>query len=125
MPLTNAGRDFIAQAIVGSGTVFNNTNARIGVGDGVAAFDSMQTDLQGANKFRKEMDSGYPQVAGNQITFKATFAGDEANFPWQEWGIFNAASGGTMLNRLVEYNGTKLAGQTWIFQTTLTIQIGT
>lgn len=124
MALTNAGRDFIAGAITGTGTFFNNANARIGVGDGTAAFAATQTDLQGTNKFRKGMDAGYPTVTGNVLTFRSTFAGDEANFAWQEWGVFNAASGGTMLNRLVEYNGTKLAGQTWIFEVELIVNIG-
>jgi hypothetical protein len=70
------------------------------------------------------MDSGFPTVAANVLTFRSTFSGSEANFAWQEWGIANAASGGTLINRLVENNGTKLSGQTWIFETTLTINIG-
>lgn len=122
MALTNAGRDFIAQAIVGGApAVFDSAGAHIGVGDGSAAFDETHTDLQGTNKTRKPMDTGYPVVAGNTITFQSTFGGSDANYAWQEWGVFNASAGGTMLNRLVEYNGTKLAGQTWILQTTLTI----
>jgi len=125
MPLTNAGRDFIAGALVGAeATLFDNANARIGVGDGNAAFDAAQTDLQGVNKARVGMDSGYPQRSGNVLTFKSTFDGNTANFAWEEWGIFNAASGGTMLNRMVEYNGTKQSGQTWIFEVQLTISIG-
>ena len=92
MPLTNAGRNFIAGALIGAETVlFTNVNARIGVGDGTAAFAATQTDLQGTNKFRKGMDTGYPTRTGNVITFRSTFAGTEANFAWQEWGVFNAA----------------------------------
>jgi hypothetical protein len=125
MALTNAGRDFIAGAIIGNeATLFDNTNAYIGVGDSNAAFSAAQTDLQGTNKFRKGMDTTYPQISGNVITFKSTFSGDEANFAWEEWGVFNAASGGTMLNRLVEYNGTKQSGQTWIFEVDITVEIG-
>jgi hypothetical protein len=124
MALTTAGRNLIAGAIIGSATVFSNANARIGVGDSTAAFAAAQTDLQAAsNKFRKGMDVGYPTVATNVLTFKSTFGGTEANFAWQEWGVFNAASGGTMLNRLVENNGTKLNGQTWVFEVQLTISI--
>lgn len=125
MPLTNAGRDFIAGALIGAETVlFNNANAKIGVGDGTAAFAATQTDLQGTNKFRKGMDTGYPTRSGNVITFRSTFTDTEANFAWQEWGIFNAATGGTMLSRLVEYNGTKSSGQTWIFEVRITVNIG-
>lgn len=125
MALTNAGCDIIAALITGKSTaLFDNANARIGVGDSDTAFSANQTDLQASsNKVRKEMDPGYPQVNGNTITFRATFGPSDANFAWQEWGIFNAESGGAMLNRVVEYNGTKVAGQTWVFQVTLTISI--
>ena len=58
MALTTAGIKFLSQAAIGQGTVFNNANARLGVGDGDAAFAVSQTDLQGTNKFRKAMDSG-------------------------------------------------------------------
>lgn len=125
MPLTDAGRNLIARALVGTESqLFTAANARIGVGDSATAFNSAQTDLQGANKLRKTMESGYPIVSGNTITFKATFGINDANFAWNEWGVFNAATGGTMLNRVVEYNGTKLQGQTWIFEVNLAINIG-
>jgi len=121
MALTNAGRNEIAAALIGEGTPFNNSNARIGVGDGDTTFIATQTDLTGANKFRKGMDTGYPIRDSNTITYRATFGSDEANFTWKEWGVFNAATGGVMLNRLVDNNGTKLSGQTWAFTVTITI----
>jgi len=126
MALTNAGRDVMASLLTGaSSTHFDNTNARIGVGDSSTAFAATQTDLVAAsNKFRKAMDDTFPTTVGNVLTFKSTFGSSEANFAWNEWGVFNAASGGTMLNRVVEYNGTKLSGQTWVFQVTLTVNIG-
>lgn len=126
MALTNAGRDFLAGAATGAQTThFDNTNARIGVGDSTTAFAVTHTDLQAAtNKLRKAMDATYPTTAANVLTFKATFGSAEANFAWNEWGVFNAASAGVMLNRVVEYNGTKLSGQTWVFQVTLTVNIG-
>jgi fatty acid/phospholipid biosynthesis enzyme len=127
MPLTNAGRDAIASRLINDTTTieFDNANAKIGVGDSNAAFAVAQTDLQAAaNKFRKAMDATFPTIAGNALTFKSTFASAEANFAWQEWAVFNAAAAGTMLNRVVEYNGTKLVGQTWILQVTLTVNIG-
>lgn len=120
MAITNAALNHIAGCIIGTGTNFANANARIGVGDGTAAFAVTQTDLQGTNKFRKAMDSGYPTVSGATVTFKSTFAPAEANFAWQEWGVFNAASGGVMLNRVVENNSTKLSNQTWIMQVDVT-----
>lgn len=113
----------MVQAAIGAaGTPFNNANSYIGVGDSTAAFAAAQTDLQAAtNKLRKAMDATYPQGAANVITFRSTFATTDANFAWQEWGVFNAASGGTMLNRKVESLGTKTNTQTWQFTVTLTV----
>ena len=125
MALTTAGIKYLAQAAVGQGTPFNATNARIGVGNGTTAFAIGQTDLAGSSKLRKTMDSGYPIVSAPVITFKSTFAKSEANFVWNEWGVFNAATGGVMLNRVVESNGTKQANQTWVMEVEITFAIGT
>ena len=123
MALTNAGRDLIAADIIGeSVTEFTNANAHIGVGDSTTAFAAAQTDLQAAaNKFRKAMDATFPTRATNVLTFKSTFSTSEANFAWQEWGVFNASSAGTMLNRKVESLGTKTSAQSWAFTVTLTV----
>lgn len=112
----------MVQATVGAGvTAFNNANAHIGVGDSTTAFAVGQTDLQAAtNKLRKAMDATYPSGATNVLTFRSTFATGDANFAWQEWGVFNASSAGTMLNRKVESLGTKTNTQTWQFTVTLT-----
>lgn len=123
MALTTSGAAFLAQAAVGQGTPFNNANARLGVGDGSTAFAVEQTDLQGSNKFRKEMDVGYPIVDAPVVTFKSTFAQNEANFAWNEWGVFNAATDGVMLNRVVETNGTKQDNQTWILEVSVTFAV--
>lgn len=124
MALTTAGRNFIAQAIINdSPTFFTNANAHLAVGDSTTAFAVGQTDLQATtNKLRKAMDATYPTRATNALTFKATYGTSEANFAWNEWGIFNASTGGVMLNRKVESLGTKVAGTaTWVFTVTLTI----
>jgi hypothetical protein len=124
MPLTNAYATFLAQATLGETvTSFNSTNARIGVGDGTTAFSASQTDLQGTNKVRKAMDSGYPTRSGTTMTFQSTFSGSEANFAWNEWGVFNAATGGVMLNRKVESLGTKASGSTWVLQVQITLTV--
>lgn len=125
MALTTAGINHIAQAIVGQGTAFNNTNAHIGVGNGTTAFAVSQTDLMGSSRFRKGVDTGYPIVAPPVVSFKATFAKTEANFAWNEWAIFNAATGGVMLNRVVESNGTKQSNQTWVMEVAITFTIST
>ena len=122
MALTTAYRDFLVSLAAGAGgTAFNNANAYIGVGDSTTAFSAAHTDLQAAsNKMRKAMDATYPQVATNVLTFRSTFATGDANFAWQEWGVFNASSGGTMMNRKVESLGTKTSAQSWQITVTIT-----
>lgn len=126
MPLTNQALELIADAIIG-GTAFarfDGANAHLGVGNGTTAFDSTQTDLQGSSTVRRPMDAGFPmrgalidgeQRGPNEITFQATFGTGDANFDWREWGVFNAAAGGQMLNRVVEDLGTKTSAATWQF----------
>lgn len=121
--LMTAGATALWTALTGgAGTAFSNANATIGVGDASAAEVVSQTDLQAAfNKQRKSMDASYPTISGNQITFRATFLGGDANFTWAEWGIFNAGSGGTMLNRKVAAIGSKSSGAVWVFTITITL----
>lgn len=125
MALTNAYRDYLASLSAGAGgTAFNNANSYIGVGDSATAFAATQTDLQAAsNKLRKAMDATYPQVAANVLTFRSTFATGDANFAWQEWGVFNAAAAGTMMNRKVESLGTKTSSQSWQLTVTITLNV--
>lgn len=124
MALTTAGINFLSQAAIGQGIPFNAANAHLGVGNGADTFEATQTDLQGASSVRKAMDDGYPVLDAPKITFKSTFAPGEANFSWNEWGIFNAATGGIMLNRVVESNGTKQNNQTWVLEVDITFSIG-
>lgn len=123
MPITDAGRNFMVQStIAAASTPFSNANSYIGVGDSTTAFAASQTDLQAAtNKLRKAMDATYPSGGSNVITFRSTFGTSDANFAWQEWGVFNASSAGTMLSRKVESLGTKTSAQTWQFTATLTV----
>ncbi|MEV4472822.1 hypothetical protein [Nonomuraea sp. NPDC049504] len=106
---------------------FDASNARIGVGDGTAAEDAVQTDLQGTNTVRKGMDATYPQhtdgtdATAATVTFRSTFSTSEANFTWQEWAIFNAGSGGRMLNRKVESLGEKTSAASWVFTVQLSL----
>lgn len=104
----------------GSETAFNAANARIGVGDSSTAFAATQTDLQAStNKLYKAMDSSYPTYGTSQkVTFKASFATNEANFAWNEWSVDNGATAAKNLNRKVESLGTKSSG-TW----SLTVEI--
>ena len=124
MPLTNAYRNYLVQAALGEAvTPFNNGNAHLGVGDGATGFDPVQTDLQGSNKTRKAMDTSFPTRNGNVATFRATFGTSEANYAWNEWGVFNASSGGTMMNRKVEALGTKTSAQSWQIEVQITLNV--
>jgi hypothetical protein len=126
MPLTNAGRNFIAKAIIAdSPTPFDNTNAYLGAGDSTTAFDVSHTDLQASsNKVRKAMEAGYPQRSTNVLTFRALFGTGEANFAWNEWALFNAAAAGEMLCRKVEALGTKANTQSWQLTAQITVAVG-
>lgn len=125
MPLTNAFRDYIVNGMVNPGGMipFNSANAHLGVGDGTTAFSAGQVDLTGTNKIRKPMLSGYPQVSVPTITFAASFSGSEANFSWNEWGIFNAPSSGVMMLRTVENLGTKSSGAVWELVVSITFAV--
>lgn len=125
MALSTAFRDLLVAATVGAAyTAYSSGNARIGVGDSTAVFAASQTDLQAAtNKLRKAMDTGYPTQAANVLTFRSTFATMEANFAWNELAVFNAATGGVMMNRLVQANGTKASTETKQLTVTLSIAV--
>lgn len=110
-------------------TYLSNARAALGVGDSSTAAAATQTDLQAAtNKLRKAMEATYPThtdgvIAGAAtITFRSSFATGEANFVWNEWGLFNSATAATgrMINRKVESLGTKASG-VWTLTTTLTL----
>lgn len=111
-----------------AGVAFNNAGAFIGVGDSAAAEANTQVDLQGTtNKLRKGMDATFPTHTdgttgtANQVVFQSTFATADANYVWNEWGIFNAVSAGRMLNRKVVALGTKTSAATWQLALTLTL----
>jgi len=120
--LVNAGIQLMEDLLIGAGgTTYANANARIGVGDSSTAAAVGQTDLQAAtNKLRKVMDATFPSRSGQTVTWKSSFTTSEANYAWNEWAVFNAATAGTMLNRKVESLGTKSSG-TWTLQTDVSI----
>lgn len=136
--LMYGGVSCLWQTLIGNGTTtagqsltyFNNAQAAIGVGDSTTAAAATQTNVQAAtNKLRKAMDATYPSHTDGTtsgaatITFRSTFASADANFAWQEWGVFNSATDATgrMLNRKVESNGTKASGASWQFSVSLSI----
>lgn len=123
MAITNAGAILAAQCLMNdSATFLNSSNTHLGVGDSSTAFAASQTDLQAAsNKLRKAMESGYPTRSSGALTLRSLFGTSEANFAWNEWGTFNASSGGVMFQRKVESLGTKANTQSWQLTCTLTL----
>jgi hypothetical protein len=122
--LLNAGInemwDLITGEVSGSGHIFGNAAATIGVGDSSTAADPSQTDLQAAtNKTYKGMESGYPTSTSQKASFKASFGDAEANYAWNEWVVKQATSA-ICLNRKVESLGTKSSG-TWTLEVSITL----
>lgn len=98
----------------GVATAFNNANANIGVGNDATAASASQTDLIGASKTYKSMETSYPSVSGQTVTFRAVFGSADGNHAWQEFTVANGTSGtADNLNRKVDDQGTKASGQTW------------
>lgn len=120
--MVNAGLQLMEDLLIGAGgTVFNNANSYIGVGDSSASEAAGQTDLQAAtNKLRKAMSATYPSRSSQTVTWRAAFGSTDANYAWNEFAIFNASSAGTMLNRKVSGQGTKASGQTWTVDLAIT-----
>lgn len=118
----NGGSNIIWTAISAGGiTLFNNTNAKIKVGDSSAAEVATQTDLQGTNTFAQGMDGGFPNLSGtgnSVFNLQATVGGGNGNFAWNEFGVTN---GTIMLNRKVSAQGTKISGQVWTLAVSLSL----
>jgi hypothetical protein len=126
--LVTVGLQLWEDLLIGAGgTVYNNANAALGVGDSSTAFAVGQTNLQGAvnvtNRVRKAMDATFPSRAANVVTWRSTFATTDANFIWNEWAIFNSVTdgSGTMLNRAVTNLGTKTSASSWQLSGTETL----
>lgn len=97
-----------------SGTKFDNTNARLGVGNSNAAEGAGQTALQGGTTTFKAMDGGFPTYGTSQkATWRATFQAGDGNHSWDEFTVDNGAAANKNLNRKVSAQGVKTNGQVW------------
>lgn len=133
--LMNGGISNIWQYLIGNGVTtpgatlayIDATNGFLGVGDSTTAVNAEQTDLQAAtNKVREILDAAPTHTPGTTsaaatITFIATFETGDANFAWNEWGIFNAITDSRMFNRKVQSFGTKTSADSWILTVTVTL----
>ncbi|RLG69033.1 hypothetical protein DRN93_01195 [archaeon] len=121
--LLNEGIQELWDLVINTGgtTPFDNSNARLGVGDGTTAEDATQTGLVGSNTFYKGMDTGYPQRNAQTVTWRAVFASGEANFDWREFSVDNGSTAEKNLNRKVSNQGTKVSGQVWTLELSITL----
>ncbi len=115
----DTGKADMLGVLIGTVTnLYNNTNARIGVGDSSTAEASTQTDLVAtSNKAYAAMVATYPKLSttastNDTVEFKAEFGSAVANYDWREFVMKNNASG-VCLNRKVSSQGTKASGQIW------------
>lgn len=135
--LLRGGGSIIWECLKGSGSTastsakkYFNATAALGVGNSTAAVTNIQLDLQGASKTYKALTGGFPtHTTGStaatvvDIVYKSTFGLTEANYAWQEWGVFNKA-GSTqrrMLNRKVQSLLTKTSAATATLTVTLSL----
>jgi hypothetical protein len=119
-------------AAIGSNTALTLATAFAGTtGSGASSKQSpTETDLKAStNKVRKAMDAGFPThtdgtgAAAASIVYQATLGATDGNWGTgiQEVGLFNASSGGRMLNRKVQNLGVKTAGNTAAGKLTITL----
>lgn len=122
--ITDAGFDLIC-ALLGNPTRPTQlTHIGIGWGTGAnTAFAATQTDLQGVNKDRNA--ATYAHTNGTKtFTLEATWGANDPSTSEaviEESGCFNAASGGTMLNRVVFAGIAKQPADTIKFTWTFTL----
>lgn len=106
---------------IGSPVAWDNTNARLGVGNDATAPAPAQTGLIGASKLYKAMNATYPQVSAQDAIWQSDFIDGEAEFDWLEESISNTADdAGDNLCRQNTNLGTKPGGQTWRLTATIT-----
>ena len=120
----NEGLQELIDIICGLGTPtkWDNSNARLGVGNSNTAADPSQMGLQGATKTFKAMDATYPQRSNQTAEWRATFGSDEGNHAWEEFTVVNSADDtGKNLNRKVESKGTKSSGESWSLSLKITL----
>ena len=119
----NEGLGELIDIICGLGTPakWDNSNARLGVGNSNTVAQATDTGLLGASKTFKAMDATYPQRASQTAEWRATFGSAEGNHAWEEFTVVNAADDtGKNLNRKVESKGTKASGETWTLSLKIT-----
>lgn len=117
--LTTGWTEILKLITGASANHFDATNATIGVGNDATAAAAGQTDLIGASKTYKGMESGYPTTpASGTVQYKAKFLTSEANFAHAELVLKNSVSS-VCWNRNATGWGTKTSSEVWYYTLTL------
>lgn len=96
--VVDTGLDYIASRMKdATATVMSH----MGLGTGTTAAAAGDTDLETLVGSREALDSGSPTVSTNTINYVCSFEAGDVTGAITEAGIFNAASAGTMLCRVV------------------------
>ena len=114
--VVNAGLNFICDRMEGTS---QNVMSHMGVGSSSAAPTAGDTDLGSLLGSRELVDT--TDVSANTIQYSCTFEAGDGTGGIQEAGIFNAASGGTMLCRTTFDVVNKQADDTMTITWTITL----
>ena len=91
------------------------------------AANAAQTHLNGANQDILDMETGYPTLTDQTLTFRGVADGSTANQSWQEFAITNGHAYSNKnytakhLNRKISDQGTKASGQVWTVDGAVTL----
>lgn len=114
--IVSAGLNFICSRMKDT---TDGAMSHMGLGSGSTAAAAGDTDLGSLLGSREELDS--TTVSSNTIEYVASFEAGDGSGAVTEAGIFNAATGGTMLCRVVFSEINKAADDTMTVTWTITL----
>jgi hypothetical protein len=119
--LLNEGIGNLLQLIATTGGVqWATGNAYLGTGTSATGEAATDTGLL-AGAVYKAMDSTWPQIVTQTVTWQSTFASADANQAWNEYSVSTTSlDTGKNLNRKTSAQGTKVSGQSWQLQLAIT-----
>ena len=117
MPLMHLGRNNLAALATGAGKSYDSTGAILQVSSATSTTYTATSTSVAGTPVATTMESGYPILSTNQMTFRGVASTEQANFQWECWGVTNstATGAGDLLNRAQETLGTKTSAQSWQF----------
>lgn len=121
--MTTAGAGRILDLAIGAGgQVFNNSHARIGMGDASTAAAAGDTDLGAAagstHRFFQMADATFPSRVNNILSMQSTFGASDGNFAVTEVGMDEGTTSTTtvvapLIVHKITSLGTKVSPNIW------------